>query len=135
MPTQPFFSSGKRQRLYFTLSYIWILDVSEQGRMMKDSLVNIIAACLCHKLCVSSCWGMCQRFVSAARDSSCSGQWPSHQAQCLSAVTRPSVSVAIIELKFLQSMSGSVTNQRKVNNVQQAVWVPADQSAATVRAD
>ena len=91
-----------------------------------ESLVNIIAACLCHKLCVSSCWGMCQRFVSAARDSSCSGQWP---------VTRPSVSVSIIELKFLQSMSGSVTNQRKVNNVQQAVWVPADQSAATVRAD
>ena len=135
MPTQPFFSSGKRQRLYFTLSYIWNLDVSEQVRMMKDSLVNIIAACLCHKLCVSSCWGMCQRFVSAARDSSCSGHWPSHQVQCLSAVTRPSVSVSIIELKFLQSMSGSVTNQRKVNNVQQAVWVPADQSAATVRAD
>lgn len=84
MPTQPFFSSGKRQRLYFTLSYIWNLDVSEQVRMMKDSLVNIIAACLCHKLCVSSCWGMCQRFVSAARDSSCSGHWPSHQVQCLS---------------------------------------------------
>ena len=59
-------------------------------------------------VCILMLPGMCQRFVSAAKESSCSGQSSS----------RSSVLVSIIELKFLQSMPGSVTNQRKVNNAQ-----------------
>lgn len=59
-----------------------------------------------HMSCVSS-WS-CVTFCFCCEGELCSGQ-PVHLA---------SVLVSIIELKFLQSMSGSVTNQRKVNNVQ-----------------
>ena len=76
------------------------------SEMLSDSRVDIIAACSCHMSCVSS-WS-CVTFCFCCEGELCSGQ-PVHLA---------SVLVSIIELKFLQSMSGSVTNQRKVNNVQ-----------------
>ena len=91
MPTQPFFSSGKRQRLYFTLSYIWNLDVSEQVRMMKALSTLLphvyVTNCVYHHVgeCVNVLF-LLRGIVHAVA----TGQSPgpvsqcSHQAQCLS---------------------------------------------------
>ena len=74
-------------------------------------------------VCILMLPGMCQCRLFQLR------------SRALAAVS--SVLVSIIELKFLQSMPGSVTNQRKVNNAWAGGqgWVPADQSAAIIIAN
>lgn len=107
MPTQPFFSSGKRQRLYFTLSYIKMCP-SKWG-WWKIALSTLLPHVYVTN-CVYPHVGECVNVLFLLRGIV--------HAVATGPVTRSSVSVSIIELKFLQSMSGSVTNQRKVNNVQ-----------------